>query len=99
MASSRARKRTLSVVRIGVGYRHGEDFVIDRPAGSGDTLFLHFMTKVLVRTGAGDVHAHKGACVVYGPGRPQWYQGDGGPLVNDWIHFSGSWADVVIRSL
>lgn len=79
----------LKVVRVGVGYRHGSDFLIDRPSGSGDTLFLRFLVPVRILTDDGIKLAGPGSCMVYAPGRPQWYRGADGPLVNDWVHFKG----------
>lgn len=79
----------MRVVRLGIGYRHQEGFTVDRPAGAGDYLLLHFLTPVQALTADGVVRGGPGDCLLYGPRDRQWYRGDGEGLGNDWVHFAG----------
>jgi len=37
---------TIDIIRIGIDVKHDSRFVIKRPRGSGDYLFLHFTTPI-----------------------------------------------------
>ena len=50
---------------VGFDYRHAEDFVIDRPRGSGDFLFLHFSTPIRICDRAGQRVQPAGTCILY----------------------------------
>ena len=60
---------------------------IDRPEGSGDYLFLYFMTPMKVQLGTENVLAREGAFLLYSPGYPQIYQAVR-KFKNSFIHFS-----------
>lgn len=79
----------IRVNAVGVDYRHPESFEIRRDQGGGDWLLLHFLVPVQARTTQGIHAAPRGSCLLYPPGQPQWYRGDGIGLANDWLHFSG----------
>ncbi len=72
--------------QIGVGYEHDMDFVIDRPRGSGDIVFLHFKTAIHLRSRAGMRAEKPGACILYCPPFAQWYAGEDAGFDHDWIH-------------
>lgn len=85
------RVSSLSIIRVGVDFRHAPDFVIDRPRGSGDYLFLHFTTPIQLRDDTGTASRPAGTCILYAPSFTQWYRGaDGAGLANDWVHFTGA---------
>src|SRR5690606_8388653 len=42
-------------------------------------------------------HAPAGSCLIYTPTYPQWYQGDGVGLENDFIHVDGGAAKLLRR--
>ena len=74
---------------VGFDYRHGADFVIDRPHGSGDFLFLHFSTPIRICDRTGERVQPAGTCILYAPEFPQWYRGEKSGFANDWCHFLG----------
>ncbi len=64
------------------------EMLISRPKGSGDWLFLHFRTPVIVR-GLGELGS--GTCLVFAPRSPQWYRGaNERGFLNDYVHFRAS---------
>jgi AraC family transcriptional regulator of arabinose operon len=73
---------------LGVDFRHDRDFLIDRPRGSGDYLFLHFPTPIELRDGSGTRWREPNSCILYSPGYPQWYRNGTAGFVNNWFHFS-----------
>lgn len=86
----------LSVARLGVGWRHEESFVIDRP-GTGDYLFLHFTRPALVTLGDDTVRCAANTCILYTPDHHQKYRGDGCGLSDNWIHFLGDSVESLAR--
>jgi AraC family transcriptional regulator of arabinose operon len=77
------------LANVGFDFRHDAAFVIDRPHGSGDYLFLHFTTSIRLRDVTGE-HVHPaGSCILFTPGFPQWYCGEQRGFANDWCHFAG----------
>lgn len=63
----------------------GADLLVSRPGGSGDWLFLHFRSPVVVR---GFDELPKGTCLLFSPRAPQWYRGANGQgFSNDYVHF------------
>ena len=62
--------------------------LIARPGGSGDWLFLHFRTPMVVR---GFDELAPGTCLLFAPRSPQWYRGAAGNgFTNDYVHFRAS---------
>lgn len=61
--------------------------IINRPEGSGDYLFLHFMTPMQVQTGGGTQTTKEGAFLLYTPGEAQIYQAVG-RFKNSFAHFT-----------
>jgi len=71
-----------------ISKREGGELLVSRPNGSGDWLFLHFRTPIIVR-GLGELTA--GTCLLFAPRSPQWYRGsDGNGFINDYVHFRAS---------
>ncbi len=73
---------------MGLDYRHDEDFLIDRPTGSGDELILIFKTPALVALRGETLHVPAGSAVVFSGEFHQHYGADGGEFINHWVHFS-----------
>ena len=68
-----------------ISKREEAELLVSRPGGSGDWLFLHFHTPVVVR-GFDELKA--GTCLLFSPRAPQWYRGaNGNGFVNDYVHF------------
>lgn len=61
--------------------------LINRPEGSGDYLFLYFMTPMKVQTGGRMQMTKEGACMLYTPGEPQIYQAVE-RFKNSFVHFT-----------
>ena len=59
--------------------------IINRPKGSGDYLFLHFMSPMKVRLGGRVQTAKEGAFLLYTPGEAQIYQAVG-RFKNSFVH-------------
>jgi AraC family transcriptional regulator of arabinose operon len=80
------------VIRINViGYDVTEDrrLLIDRPAGSGDYLFLFFLTPVTIRLQGELIAVKPFSLVLFEPDFPQYYCNDQAGFSNDWFHFQG----------
>ena len=73
----------------GSDYRHGAQFRVDRPRGSGDYLFVHFTSPILIRDELGERELPAETCILHAPGFPQWYGGPVRGFANDWCHFAG----------
>jgi AraC-like DNA-binding protein len=90
----------VDVPRAGVDVTHDPQFCIDRPKGSGDYLFLHFLTPINIRSVSGVAVAPAGSCMLYAPGFHQWYRGhlNGQPagFRHHWFHFDGPQADDLV---
>lgn len=77
----------------GTDWPHELDDILDRPNGFaeyGEYLFLRFRTPMRVLTARGMERCKAGACLIYAPQHPQWYQGDGVGWRDDWCHVGGS---------
>ncbi len=79
----------LVVHNVGTSFRHGPEFRVHRPRGSGDWLFVHFTTPIRIRDRSGERTMPAETCILYAPGRAQWYGGPGQGFANDWCHFGG----------
>lgn len=66
-----------------------KDFLIDRPGGGGDYLFIHLLAPARLLTLDGMCHGLPGQCLVYSPGQAQWFRGEGSLFTNDFIHAEG----------
>ncbi len=77
---------------IGYHHSHGPEFLIDRPNGSGDWLFLLTHTPVIVRMNGEDIRVPEPSFIIYTPNCPQYYYTDPdyGKHLDDWIHFGFS---------
>ena len=73
---------------IGMNTSHDENFVIERPYGSGDNLFILYKTEATVYTGQESIHVYPGSCIVYRHGSPQHYTACGKKYMNHFIHFN-----------
>lgn len=72
---------------LGMDYHHDEDFLIERPDGSGDDLLIIFKTPAMVRLNGIDISTNADTAIVYSKGTPQIYGADGAEYINHWIHF------------
>jgi AraC-like DNA-binding protein len=87
----------VDVPRAGVSVVHDQHFCINRPQGSGDFLFLHFLTPIQIRSVAGLSEAPAGSCMLYAPGFHQWYRGVNAGFRHHWCHFGGESAVAMVE--
>ena len=86
----------MNVTSCGYCYRHPNTFVIDRPAGSGDYLFLILKSRAWFELGGKTVEAEAGSVILFAKGTPQRYGGLSEEFVNDWMHFEASEEDLAL---
>ena len=79
---------------MGISYRHGREFKVSRPGGSGDNLLLIFKSHARINIGGNEISVPENHAVVYSKGYPQIYSADGGEYVNHWVHFGCSETDI-----
>ncbi len=72
---------------LGIDYKHGRDFLIERTNGSGDNLLVIFKTPAKVRIGSENSIAPVNSAIVYSKTYPQYYGAFGEEYTNHWIHF------------
>lgn len=76
---------------IGLYAGHDGEFIIDRPKGSGDYLFLIFKTDAWIDLteagGPGPVLVHPNSCILFRLGTRQLYYAAGNPYVDHYVHF------------
>jgi AraC-like DNA-binding protein len=81
----------------GARFRHGPEFRVDRPRGSVDYLFVHFLTPILIRDKAGEREMPAETCILFEPRTPQFYYGPGKGFANNWCHFTGAGVASLLR--
>lgn len=86
-----------TVLRARHNWSEREDFVLTRPAGTDDYLFLHFKSPVLFALEASaPQRIEAGACILLTPHTPHGFQPLEGPLLHDWMHFLPNSDDIEI---
>lgn len=75
---------------LGINYKHDENFLIDRPDGSGDDLILFFKTAAVVWLDDERISVQPDSAIVYRRGFRQRYGADGTEYINHWVHFEYS---------
>ncbi|OPJ61327.1 helix-turn-helix domain-containing protein [Clostridium oryzae] len=76
-----------NVVHAGYNKKEITEFTIDRPLGSSEYLFIHFLCDTNVRIDSKLYKNSYGACLIYEPGFPQWYGPANGKFQNSYFHF------------
>ena len=77
------------VLRARHNWSEREDFVLSRPDGTDEYLFLHFKSPVLFRLDAKEPkRIEKGTCILLSPHTPHGFHPVEGPLLHDWMHFN-----------
>jgi AraC-like DNA-binding protein len=67
-------------------------FLVDRPVGTGDFLFMLFHDPVLVRINGISTKVSPGTIVMWPNGAAHWYGNESLEWSHSWIHFAGDWA-------
>ncbi len=63
-------------------------FVLDRPYGPDEYIFLHYFNAVDLLCNNEVIHTKPHACIVVSAKKPQWFRSEQ-KLVHDWFHFTG----------
>jgi AraC family transcriptional regulator of arabinose operon len=88
---------SFEVKRIGVKYCHDPGFVLTRPRGAGDYVFIRFLDSAELIF-QNEVHvAQSGNFVFLSPYLPYTITGHKAGLKNDWIHFNGTGAKKLLQ--
>ncbi|MGN0621903.1 MAG: helix-turn-helix transcriptional regulator [Porcipelethomonas sp.] len=72
---------------IGYHHKHEPTFLIDRPDGAGDWLFLVIKTPAVFRINGKDIAVQPDSYILYTPEFPEYYHADNEEYIDDWIHF------------
>lgn len=85
--------------RCGYNVIHPEGFTVDRPAGSGDYVFVFFRSRMKsrIRSTAGPVEPN--TFIIYKKNTPYYYRDAEWPLVHDWFHFEMEDAEAFFERL
>ncbi len=84
----------MEIRKWGYNYRHPENFVIDRPSGSGDYMLLVVRSPAWIELGGEIVRTEGNSVVLQKKGTPQHFGALGGEYVNDWLHFDADEEDL-----
>lgn len=85
-----------------IGYNHSHDsrFVIDRPYGLGNWLFLLIKTPAVFMQNGKETPVKKNSFILYSSNTPQFYRACEEVYTDDWFHFNISEEDEeLIKSL
>ena len=67
--------------------REKKGFIINRPNGTNDFLFIHFKSPVKLLQEDSIIEVEKGACWITTPNTKHWFEAAECELVHDWFHF------------
>ena len=73
---------------IGFNYQENNQFIISRPEGSKDYLFLLFTTSVNLIIDGNAITTEPFALILFEPDYPQYYSNQRDGFINDWFHFT-----------
>lgn len=74
---------------IGVEYFEQKGFFINRPRGTRDYVFLHFLTPVLFEIDGTKINTPENTVIIFSPKHPQRFTTPYTDLVHNWLHFTG----------
>lgn len=83
----------MTLSTMGMNFRHGRDFEINRPHGSGDNLLIIFKTAAVAEIDGVPQNVLPDSAVLYSVGAPQIYRACTDVYVNHWIHMDCCEAD------
>ncbi|MBN2222292.1 MAG: helix-turn-helix transcriptional regulator [Vallitaleaceae bacterium] len=84
---------------IGYNYHENSDFVIHRPSGSGNYLFLLFKSEVDLILNEELQRLSPGAMILFDPHFPQFYHNRVDGFTNDWLHIEAHEFEDFIKGL
>ncbi|MBO5316676.1 MAG: helix-turn-helix transcriptional regulator [Clostridia bacterium] len=77
----------MKIIKAGYNHKHSNNFVINRPVGSGDYVLIVIRSSAFFYLDGIKKHAEPNSVVIYKKGTPQIYGADGAIYINDWLHF------------
>ena len=80
--------KEMKLNNAGYGFTHPKGFMINRPHGSGDFIFLLIRSEAYAVLHGKRQRISPGSVIVLREGTPQLYGSDVSEFINDWIHFS-----------
>lgn len=80
----------MRINQCGINRAHDRSFIINRPSGSGDNLFIYTRTPVTIVQNGQACRYPAETVVFYRKGDPQHFMAAGQVYANDYIHFSAS---------
>ncbi|WP_040950228.1 helix-turn-helix domain-containing protein [Gorillibacterium massiliense] len=85
--------------KVGYNVAHPEGFIIDRPHGSGDYLFLLFRSPMEIGSDDQPQVADKNTFIIYGRESKHYYRNNETTMIHDWFHFDGDGMDDFFQAL
>jgi AraC family transcriptional regulator of arabinose operon len=79
----------LSIEYMGCHYKETPSFIINRPDGSSNYLFLLFLSDIYIVVDSEKKHYESGTAILYTPNHAQYYHHPFSGFDNDWFHFIG----------
>lgn len=89
----------LSIEHIRCHYKESPTLLINRPCGSGDYLFLLFLSDIYIVDDSKKNHFESGTVILYTPTHPQYYHHPFSGFDNDWFHFIGEDIEPLLSTL
>ncbi|MDQ0112798.1 AraC family transcriptional regulator [Paenibacillus harenae] len=89
----------IQIKRCGYNVMHEEGFVVDRPEGSGDYLFLLFRSKMEIESQGKRIVTEQNSYILFSKGSKQYYRVIEQPMVHDWFHFDSDEMDELCEQL
>lgn len=95
-----AKLSNFSAHSIGIEMFHRQGLTINRPRGSGNFVFIHFLTPGVVYQGKRALKEAADTCIIYAPPMAQHYGNVAGTSFgNNWMHFNGPDCQAFLESL
>ena len=85
----------MEIHNVGYNFRHGKDFRVNRPYGSGDYVIILTRSRAVFELDGGENHVNYGTVMMYKKGTAQIFGADGEEFVNDWVHFDASDSEIL----
>jgi len=76
-----------TVVKLKHEGKERKGFVLNRPNGTKDFLFIHFKTPANLLQNDIKIQINPGACIIYTPNTRHWFEVTDCDLIHDWVHF------------
>ena len=93
-------RENISVKAVGIEMFHKHGNTINRPHGSGDFVFIHFLTPSEIFLAGRAQTVKPDVCIVYAPPYHQHYRNvPNSSFGNNWMHFSGGGCLDFLRAL